>query len=86
LHAKLSRWQVPSSFRTTLVITSAIGLYYYLRVVIALYGSVDKHVAAGRLALTPKLLLGALTVLLVWFGIFPNGLLRVIHDAVAGLT
>lgn len=80
--ASSARWALV----ITLVVTSAIGLYYYLRVVVALYGTVDKHVSAGRLALTPKLLLGALSVLLVWFGVFPSGLLRVIHDAVAGLT
>jgi len=80
--ASSARW----ALIITLVITSAIGLYYYLRVVVALYGTVDRQVAADRLALIPKLLLGTLTVLLVWFGVFPGGLLDVIHAAVAGLT
>ena len=80
--ASAARWALVF----TLVVTSAIGLYYYLRVVAALYGTADGRIAVSPLAMIPRLVLGALTVLLIWFGLFPNGLLRVIRDAVAGLT
>jgi NADH-quinone oxidoreductase subunit N len=71
----------------TLIVTSGIGLYYYLRVVVALYAGAEGRAAAEpRLGLAPNLILAALVILLFWFGIFPQPLLALIRDAVAGLT
>lgn len=71
----------------TLVVTSAIGLYYYLRVVVAMYASGERRPAPEpRLGLVPNLVLAALVVLLLWFGIFPQPVLGLIRDAVAGLA
>ncbi len=65
-------------------LNSAIGLYYYLRIVVALYASGEERVpetaplpgprpsALGTLALT------ALTILLLWFGIYPTTILNLI--------
>jgi len=69
-----------------LVVTSAIGLFYYLRIVLALYsreeGPVGLAVAAAP---SGAIVLGVLTVALVWLGVYPAPLLKVIQAAVAGL-
>jgi len=72
-----------------LVITSTIGLFYYLRVVVVLY----QQPAAGdqtrepipRQAPAATLVLAALTVILVWLGVYPTPLLRVIQAAIGSL-
>ena len=74
-----------------LVVTSAIGLFYYLRVIRMLYAhAADEEGAAGRLtASRPGWLeaaaLVALMVLLVALGVYPSPAIRVIEAAVAGL-
>ena len=56
-----------------LAITSAIGLYYYLRVVLAMYGRVEKrHEPEPPLRPIPNLLLAGLTVLALWLGVMPG--------------
>ena len=72
-----------------LVITSAIGLFYYLRIVVAMYGlSTESPASVFRLAPAPagSLVLGLLTALLIWFGVFPGPLLSLIRKALAGLV
>jgi NADH-quinone oxidoreductase subunit N len=72
-----------------LVIISTIGLFYYLRVVVVLY----QQPAAGdqtrepipRQAPAATLVLAALTVILVWLGVYPTPLLRVIQAAIGSL-
>ncbi len=72
-----------------LMITSTIGLFYYLRVVVVLY----QQPAAGdqtrepipRQAPAATLVLAALTVILVWLGVYPTPLLRVIQAAIGSL-
>jgi NADH-quinone oxidoreductase subunit N len=69
-----------------LVVTSAIGLYYYLRVVVTMFAREETaHAPAPRLHTAPDLVLTVLTIFLIWFGVFPGALLRVIRDAVASL-
>src|SRR5574340_88598 len=66
----------------TLVVTSGIGVYYYLRVIVALYMQPE---GAPVLAPTPAgsgMLLAALTVLLIWFGVYPGPLLDLIQNTV----
>jgi NADH-quinone oxidoreductase subunit N len=67
-----------------LVIGSAIGLYYYLRIVVIMFqpgaaplGSGPSLPAGGTVALV------ALTALLLWLGIYPWWLLRVIQSVLA---
>jgi NADH-quinone oxidoreductase subunit N len=70
-----------------LVITSAIGLFYYLRVIVALYGDGSKAPAAGySLASVENIVLGLLTVVLLLFGVFPAPLLNLIRTVITGLT
>jgi NADH-quinone oxidoreductase subunit N len=69
-----------------LVVNSAIGLFYYLRIVVAMYQSPDEEKRAGKaldaapsLSLTDRVVLAVLMVLLVWLGIYPAPLIRMIQ-------
>lgn len=68
-----------------LVLTSAVGLYYYLRVVVALY-SAPTESAPGSTTLAvgseSRVILGALSILLVWVGVYPGSWLEIIRAAV----
>jgi NADH-quinone oxidoreductase subunit N len=69
-----------------LVAASPIGLFYYLRIVLALYQPVPAvTVPAMRLAWGESVALGSLTILLVWFGVYPDYLLRMMGAAMASL-
>jgi NADH-quinone oxidoreductase subunit N len=69
-----------------LVVTSAIGLYYYLRVVVAVFAT-ETAPAAGLPATPPLsgLVLLGLGGLLLWLGIYPRFFLDLIQAAVSGL-
>jgi NADH-quinone oxidoreductase subunit N len=82
-----------------MVAASAIGLYYYLRVVIEMFKAPDDQPAAGEEAtdargLTPAarrpgaavpmalgggVILAALVLVLVWLGVYPGPLIRLIE-------
>jgi NADH-quinone oxidoreductase subunit N len=69
-----------------LAITSVAGLFYYLRIVVALYSVPSTRPApAPTLALDSALVLGVLTILLIWFGIYPAPLLDLIRTTMGGL-
>jgi len=71
-----------------LVVSSVIGLFYYLRVVVAMV-SAPSEAPARALARVPVaggLALAVLAVLIVWFGVYPGPLIHVIRSAVAGLS
>lgn len=72
-----------------LVTTSAIGLFYYLRIVVVLYqqpaASDRAHEPIPLRAPAATLVLAALTVILVWLGVYPTPLLRVIQTAIGSL-
>lgn len=70
-----------------LVVTSVIGLFYYLRIVVAIYS--DLPSGAAHAQLTPASLstvgyctLVVLAIVLVWFGVYPSQILTLIHSAV----
>ena len=71
----------------TLAITSAIGLFYYLRVLVALYepaGSGGVEAASRGSTRAPAVLaLACLTVLLFWLGAYPSAVLERIDRAMA---
>jgi NADH-quinone oxidoreductase subunit N len=73
-----------------LVITSAIGLFYYLRIVVTLYAqsaaSDRAHEPIPRRAPAAILVLAALTVILVWLGVYPAPLLVAIRAAISSLV
>jgi NADH-quinone oxidoreductase subunit N len=72
-----------------LVIGSVIGLFYYLRIIIAIYSGLEQEPgieaeplpAARPIPLVGGVLLSALTLLLVWLGVFPAPILRLIEAA-----
>jgi NADH-quinone oxidoreductase subunit N len=68
-----------------LVLTSTIGLFYYLRVVVTMYMPAPpaERVPAGPavVSLGGGLVLGVLTLLLVWFGVYPAPLIHWIQIA-----
>ena len=72
-----------------LVITSTIGLFYYLRIVTAMY----QRPVESALVLEPLprrapaaiLVLAVLLVVLVWLGVYPTALVNVIQSATRSL-
>jgi NADH-quinone oxidoreductase subunit N len=79
-----------------LVVNSAIGLYYYLRVIVAMTARPDaatvpslppSPIAPSRRlgALSAGAMLAILLLSLVWLGVYPAPLIEIIRSAVAGL-
>jgi NADH-quinone oxidoreductase subunit N len=72
-----------------LIVTSVFGLYYYLRIVVAMYSGLHEEAGAPASPLVPALsasggfVLAVLTVLLIWVGVYPATLLQIIHSTVA---
>lgn len=70
----------------TLIVTSVIGLFYYLRIVVAMFRSremAEEPTPPSRLpSLSEGLVLAALTVLLVWVGVYPAQLIDLIEHSV----
>lgn len=74
-----------------LVVGSAVGLFYYLRVIVFLFMPGD---TAGTMPVAPApgapapvagpVVLAALTVLLVWLGVYPGPIMAVIRGTAAG--
>ena len=63
----------------SLILASAIGLFYYLRVIVVLYQPLPSPTAAtGSFKMTGRLALALLTVLLLWLGIYPAPILEAI--------
>lgn len=69
-----------------LVVTSAIGLFYYLRVIVALYATpAEDEESSQPISPASGFFLTALTVLLIGFGIYPAPLLELIQRTVGRL-
>jgi NADH-quinone oxidoreductase subunit N len=73
----------------TLVIGSAISLYYYLRIIVQMYLQVEEPeagvptpAAAPTLSWAGGVTLGALFVTILWLGIYPTPLIRLIQSTV----
>ncbi|MGD0296589.1 MAG: NADH-quinone oxidoreductase subunit A [Bryobacteraceae bacterium] len=70
-----------------LVITSVAGLFYYLRVLVTLYSAPAEHPAPiPIMAPGSAFILGTLTILLIWFGVYPTPLLNLIRATMGGLN
>lgn len=66
-----------------LVISSVIGLYYYLRVIRTMLSPIEEHTPKTASAGLSKMGFAALSVLglmVIWFGIFPSGLIGLIKS------
>ncbi len=70
-----------------LISNSAIGLYYYLRIVVAMYRDTTREisVAVPSLSLAGSIALAGLTFLLVWLGVYPAPLIRMIQTMIETL-
>ena len=63
--------------------TSGIGLFYYLRVVVAMFvRQPQTPIEKAMLPLTGSLTLAGLTLLLVWLGLLPSALLEIIRNMI----
>ncbi len=63
-----------------LVLTSVAGLFYYLRVVVMLYSAPPEHPAPLQIvSRSGAFILAGLTLLLIWFGVYPAPLLNLIR-------
>ncbi len=72
-----------------LVIASAIGLFYYLRIIVAMVGAPaaeDTYLASPSLSIVGGLVLAGLVILLVWVGVYPAPFIQLIQAAVAALS
>jgi len=78
-------WSGTWALIVILVVTSAIGLFYYLRIVVALYSRPAEVPANASLAPAEGVVLAVLAILLVWFGVYPGPLVDLIRAAVAGI-
>ena len=66
-----------------LVLTSGIGLFYYLRVVVAIFARPPQAPAPiAALPFAGGLTLAALTVMLVWLGLLPSPLFELIRNMI----
>ncbi len=70
-----------------LIVSSVVGLFYYLRILVALYSPAVETGEAGPPALSfgSSCLLGALSALLVWIGVYPAPILDAVQRAVSSL-
>lgn len=80
---------VMASLVVTLVINSTIGLFYYLRIIVAMFSKEaegeKKKGGPAYLPLGGSIVLAVLLILLLWFGIFPADIMIIIQKLVAGL-
>jgi len=74
-----------------LVLTSGIGLYYYLRILVAVFSQPSASddfpsVPSIPVSLQDRVILGFLTLALVWIGVRPGGLIDLIRTLTEGLA
>lgn len=74
-----------------LVVTSVIGLFYYLRIVVALFSNLpsaaeETSPASLRLSLLGSYTLVVLALLVLWLGVYPSQILDLIRTAAQGFV
>jgi len=65
-----------------LILGSAIGLFYYLRVIVAMFSHEEDEKLPISIAFSDHLVLGVLAFLLLWLGIYPQPLMDLLQWAV----
>ncbi len=69
-----------------LVVNSVIGLFYYLRIVVALFTRPrDEAPARRRISPLGGAVLAVLTVLLIFLGVYPGGMIELIKSSIQSL-
>src|SRR4029077_4607116 len=69
-----------------LVVTSVAGLFYYLRIVVALYSAVPERAPIQMVSRGGAFILVVLVILLIWFGVYPTPLLNLIRTTTGGFN
>jgi NADH-quinone oxidoreductase subunit N len=69
-----------------LVLTSVAGLFYYLRIVVALYAAPAEPAPVQTVSPRGAFVVVVLAVLLIYFGVYPSPLLNLIRNTMAGLS
>jgi NADH-quinone oxidoreductase subunit N len=68
-----------------LVVTSVAGLFYYLRIVVALYSAAPEHASPVQIvSWGGGSILVVLTIVLICLGVYPTPLLELIRTTMAG--
>ena len=62
-----------------LALTSIIGLFYYLRIIVVMFTKVESPVKASRIGLLYGFVFASITLILLGIGIFPEFLTRIIN-------
>jgi NADH-quinone oxidoreductase subunit N len=62
-----------------LAITSVAGLFYYLRIVVALYSVPAGHALIRTTSKSGVFVVVALSILLIWCGVYPTSLLKLVQ-------
>jgi NADH-quinone oxidoreductase subunit N len=71
-----------------LILSSAIGLFYYLRVMITMYKQPGEKTDAftnADISLKDRFVLGMLSLLLIWVGVYPGIIIDIIHSVIGGM-
>jgi len=66
----------------TLVVNSAIGLYYYLRIIVVMHktpANPDSSSLASKVCLSGGIVLGVLFTFLIWLGVYPGPFIEFIQ-------
>lgn len=73
-----------------LVVNTMIGFYYYLSVAFMMFRDASEGegapIAAPSLSFIGGAALACLTLLMIWFGVYPDPLIHIIESMAAGLT
>ncbi len=74
-----------------LILSSVIGLFYYLRIVVALFAQPERLSAEGapltaRVSVLGRTLLAVLTALLLWWGLYPAQIVDLIRTVANNAT
>lgn len=70
-----------------LILNSAIGLYYYIRIIVVMYSEREEAAvpSAAPFAWGGGVVLAVLLLLLVWFGVYPAGIMGIIKSVALSL-
>jgi len=70
-----------------LVINSAIGLFYYLRIIAAVFAHPEKEIAARpEQSRSGSAVLAGLTLSLIWLGVYPGPVIEIIKKTIQSLV
>jgi len=70
-----------------LIINSVIGLFYYLRIIVAIYARPLEHAAPDSTrSISGHVVLAGLALMLVWLGVYPGPVIELIQKTIQSLV